>query len=560
MKKIKNNIQYYFNKLTGDGIDYPQQAAIGIFLGLIFVLSMTSGIIMYFAGMSSYWTIFLLGGICLVGGFINWLGQTIYKKILSHFLIVVILIILQYNLLQGYGIHDIAIITWPAVIFLCGLLFGSQMIPFVGVAVILLAIYTRFAPNAEHFIGASDTGDLMVMLVVLFAFSLAAWLLLRRNEYSLARLRKSEARAQTIFNSVNDAIFILDIKTGAILEVNDKVQEMFVYPRSEAVLLDFETISSGIPPYQQQDIRAWLQKASTLGPQIFEWQAKNKNGRVFWVDVNMKMADFGEQSLAVVSIRDITERKQAEMAIRSINIELERRVSVRTMALDATNKELEAFAYSVSHDLRAPLRTSTGFLNIILEDYQDKLDDQLRQYLVQIKDASVRMGQLINDLLDLSRINSTGLTRETFDFSALVHNIAANLQQQDSQRQVKFDISDNLWVNGDHKLIRIVMENLLGNAYKFTSQCDLAIIEVGAFEKEGERVYFVRDNGAGFNMAYVNKLFTPFQRLHQTQDFPGTGIGLATVQRVITRHRGRIWAEGVVNQGATFYFVLGDAG
>jgi light-regulated signal transduction histidine kinase (bacteriophytochrome) len=238
--------------------------------------------------------------------------------------------------------------------------------------------------------------------------------------------------------------------------------------------------------------------------------------------------------------------------------ELEQRVLERTAQLNAVNHELEAFAYSVSHDLRAPLRALDGFSAALLSQYQGQLDEQGQHYLDRIQAASGRMGQLINDLLNLSRITRREMSRQQVDLSSLAQEIAAELHTSNPQRQVEVVIADEMTVQGDAPLLRIVLENLMNNAWKFTGQQPQAHIEVGMTQQSGECVYFVRDNGAGFDMAYVNKLFAPFQRLHSMQEFPGTGIGLVTVQRIITRHGGRIWTEAAVNQGAAFYFTLGD--
>ncbi len=242
---------------------------------------------------------------------------------------------------------------------------------------------------------------------------------------------------------------------------------------------------------------------------------------------------------------------------------LARRVRERTAALEAANKELEAFSYSVSHDLRAPLRALNGFSQALLSQYGPQLDAQGRHYLERIQASAQRMGDLIDDLLTLSRITRREMTRQPVDLSALAREIAAELQAREPQRQAEFNIADGLTTEGDPHLLRIALENLLGNAWKFTGKREQTFIEFGKIERGragdslSPHTFFVRDNGAGFDMAYAGKLFAPFQRLHGLEEFPGTGIGLATVQRIVARHGGRVWAEAAVEQGATFYFTLG---
>jgi signal transduction histidine kinase len=236
--------------------------------------------------------------------------------------------------------------------------------------------------------------------------------------------------------------------------------------------------------------------------------------------------------------------------------ELEQRVIERTAQLENANKELEAFSYSVSHDLRAPLRSIDGFSQAILEDYSDKLDAEGQADLRRVRAATQRMGQLIDDMLDLSRVTRAKITREHVDLSALVRAVGAELQKAEPERRIDFTVADGLTVEGDSRLLRIALENLLRNAWKFTGKHPTAKIEFGFAQNNGNSAYFVRDDGAGFDMAYANKLFGAFQRLHAMTEFNGTGVGLATVQRIISRHGGRVWAEGEVEKGAIFYFTL----
>jgi len=234
-----------------------------------------------------------------------------------------------------------------------------------------------------------------------------------------------------------------------------------------------------------------------------------------------------------------------------------RRHELIERALHDTNRELESFSYSVSHDLRAPLRSIDGFSRAVLEEYEDKLDDRGRDYLRRVRAAAKRMAELIDDLLNLSRVTRREMRRETVDLSALASAVAAQLERSTQDRPVLFVVAPGRYAEGDEQLLRIVLDNLLGNAWKFTGRNASARVEVGATTLPGgERAFFVTDNGVGFDMAHADKLFGPFQRLHATHEFPGTGVGLATVQRVINRHGGRVWAEATLGHGATFYFTL----
>ncbi len=241
--------------------------------------------------------------------------------------------------------------------------------------------------------------------------------------------------------------------------------------------------------------------------------------------------------------------------LRKLNEQLERRVVERTAQLEAANKELEAFSYSVSHDLRAPLRSIDGFSRVLLDEHSATLNADGRDSLERVRRAAQRMGMLIDDLLKLARVTRVEPNREEVDLSMLGREIAVALQNQDPDRRAQIVVAPGLRAHADARLLRIALENLLGNAWKFTGQRKEARIELGMTTNSAP-VYFVRDNGAGFDMAYANKLFAPFQRLHSVEEFPGTGIGLATVQRIISKHGGRIWAESAVDKGTAFFFTL----
>ncbi len=284
-----------------------------------------------------------------------------------------------------------------------------------------------------------------------------------------------------------------------------------------------------------------------------------KDGSVLWVDLSSTMrrdAD-GKPAYLLTSLVDITARKKAEEEILKLNENLEAIVKVRTAQLLESNKELESFSYSVSHDLRAPLRALDGFSLAILEDYSDKLDAEGKKHLNRIREASQKMANLIDAMLTLSRVTKAALNLKQVDLSEIAGFILSDLGKFDPKRKVKWNIQPGIMLNADPVLIKNVMENLLVNAWKFTSKHPSAFIEVGTLKENGDAVYFVRDDGAGFDMNYATKLFGAFQRVHSSADFEGTGIGLATVHRIINKHGGRIWAEGKPEGGATFYFTLG---
>ena len=246
--------------------------------------------------------------------------------------------------------------------------------------------------------------------------------------------------------------------------------------------------------------------------------------------------------------------------VHKLNAELEQRVRDRTAELEAANQELEAFSYSVSHDLRAPLRAMDGFSMALLEDCAGKLDETAQDHLRRIRAGSQRMAELIDDLLNLSQVTRTEMRRERVDLTVMAEEIGAELRRLQPDREGNLVVAPALTADADARMLRLVLNNLLDNAWKFTSRRAQACIEVGARELDGQRVFFVRDNGAGFDMAYAGRLFGAFQRLHSTQEFEGTGIGLAIVQRIIHRHGGRVWAEGAVEQGAIVYFTVGKKG
>lgn len=264
-----------------------------------------------------------------------------------------------------------------------------------------------------------------------------------------------------------------------------------------------------------------------------------------------------EQQVLMEELNSRAGQMESEIYLRAMEIqEINRRLVAANRELETVNKELEAFSYSVSHDLRAPLRSIDGFSQALLEDYGDRLDGQAKDYLCRVRGAAQRMALLIDELLQLSRVTRAEFRRGPVNLSELAEVILADLQKEQRERKAEIRVAPGLVVDGDAALLRIVLENLLGNAWKFSSKRDCSRIQVESRVENGKTIFFVRDNGAGFDPAYSNHLFGAFQRLHRQDEFSGTGVGLATVQRIIQRHGGRIWAEGAVDKGATFYFLV----
>lgn len=384
----------------------------------------------------------------------------------------------------------------------------------------------------------------------------------RRAEQAL---RESEKRFRVLFENAGVGVAQGDTNTRRFLRVNQRYCDIVGYARHEMEGLDFAEITYPEDLPKNLELLEQL-KRGEIQEFTLEKRYLRKDGSLVWVLLTVSpLWNPGEPPSTHITVaRDITEQKRAEYALRyseaelrRLNSELERRVEERTAQLQLANSELEAFAYSVSHDLRAPLRAIDGFSRILLEDYADDFKPAARELLERVRSANHNMSQLVDALLGLSRMTRAAMYREQVDLTGLARSILESLQETSPERKAQFHIQEQVLAEGDPRLLRVVMENLLGNAWKFTSRQEQARIEFGTQTIAGEIIYFVRDNGAGFNPLYADKLFGPFQRLHRADEFEGTGIGLATVQRIVRRHGGRIWAESEPGKGATFYFVLG---
>lgn len=370
------------------------------------------------------------------------------------------------------------------------------------------------------------------------------------RQQALAREQQlaSLALKAAIFDHTNTTVFTLDTRR-VIVEWNASAEQLFGMARAR--VLGQPVARTILAPDGPAD---WDAILASQGAGTFTLIGEQGP---FEAEARTVTFEQDGQEVSTVFLNDVSEYKKAQARLLVFNAELEQRVAHRTRELRALNDELESFCHSVSHDLRAPLRGIGGFTEILARDHAGALDEKARGYLGRVQAATRRMDELIDDLLELSRVSREEMRREPVDLSAIARQVLAQLRQAEPQRQVETRVEDGLAAEGDARLLRIALENLLGNAWKFTSKTPGARIAFTAMPGEnGESGFAVADNGAGFDMRYARKLFAPFQRLHRTAEFPGTGIGLATVQRIVKRHGGRIVAQAEPGKGARFWFSL----
>jgi PAS domain S-box-containing protein len=342
---------------------------------------------------------------------------------------------------------------------------------------------------------------------------------------------------------------------GKISDVNEAAVRVTGVPRGKLIGSDFSNYFT-----EPEKAREGYQRVFSEGfVTDYPLTIRHAKGGLTDVLYNASVyTDSGGNVLGVfAAARDITARKRAEEEIRRLNQDLERRVAERTGELAAANRELEAFTYSVSHDLRAPLRQVDGFSQILLEEFGPQLEKAAQHHLQRIRDGTRQMGKLVDDLLNLSRVGRQEMSLRVTRLNPLIEEVLVQFEPQMQGRKIEWQIGELPSLECDPTLLKQVLANLLSNALKFTRPRERAVIEVGMSTQDGQAVIFVRDNGVGFSMKYVDKLFGVFQRLHRAEDFEGTGVGLATVQRIVHKHGGRVWAEGEPDNGATFYFTLG---
>jgi len=367
---------------------------------------------------------------------------------------------------------------------------------------------------------------------------------LRKQHESEEALAESEDRFRTIFDSINDAVFIHDIRTGTILNVNNTACDMYGYTREEFRKLGVQTISMGEAPYTHEDAIEWIKKTAAGQPQLFEWRAKHKSGRLFWVEVGMRSAVVGERERLLVVVRDITARKQAEEKLKQTVANLKR-----------SNTDLEQFAHIASHDLQEPLRMVSSYMELMKRRYEGKLDSDADDFIGFAVDGANRMQTLINDLLTYSRVGTRGKPLTPIGCTSVLEQVLMNLEVAIDESGAVVTHDPLPTVMADDSQLAQVFQNLIGNAIKFKGE-EPPRIHIAAERRGNEWVFSASDNGIGISPEFFERIFVIFQRLHSRDEYPGTGIGLAVCKKIIERHGGRMWVESDPGQGSTFYFTI----
>ncbi len=373
------------------------------------------------------------------------------------------------------------------------------------------------------------------------------------RQKALSALKESEERYRALFMNAHTVMFLVDPASGTIVDTNPAAEKFFGWKRDELIAKNVSELNTMSPA----QIRAEMRKAESGTEKQFNFKHRLASGEVVDVEVFSGPLELGGKKLLFSIIHDITARRMAEREVQDLTRTLELRVKRRTRELESANRELEAFSYSVSHDLRAPLRAITGFADMLAEESGPQMTSTSRHYLERIRINAQRMAALIDDLMRLARIARQDIHPQDLDLSALAGSILAEYAAKDPERRVDLSVEPGMRVKMDPALAEVFLGNLLSNAWKFTSRVPDARIRFFRQHPEDEEVYVLEDNGAGFDMAFADKLFNPFQRLHSSDEFEGTGIGLSLARRIIERHGGRIWAESKPGSGSAFHFTLG---
>jgi PAS domain S-box-containing protein len=472
-----------------------------------------------------------------------------------------------YLIFRNDGLRDTALLGLVVVIISAGLLTGRRGTVTFGImsliVVFVLAVMEFTGRINNKFSSFNSTGDYMAVSVALILITALQWAVITRLKENVRKaqtelaerrraedaLRSSEARYRLLVEQSPLGIAIIDHR-GYLDQLNPAACEMLGYEASELIGRDPLTLVD-LADHAQIE----TERPSLLAGQMLSMERlliRKDGSRLPVMGSTRQMPDGRYQYV----FQDISERKQAEEEVRALNEQLDKRVRERTAELEAANKELESFSYSVSHDLRAPLRAINGFSNLLISDYADKLTGEALMYLDKVKENANKMALLIDDLLTFSRLSRNPLKKRRVDLRGLVVQVIEELHAESAGREIKWQIGNLSPCQADPALLKQVYANLISNALKYTRPRPEPVIEIGSRKLRGQTVYFVRDNGVGFDMKYAGNLFGVFQRLHSEVEFEGTGIGLAIVQRIVNRHGGRIWVEAEVDKGATFYFTL----
>ncbi|HWP67850.1 MAG TPA: ATP-binding protein [Rectinemataceae bacterium] len=425
----------------------------------------------------------------------------------------------------------------------------------IGYAVhIFMLLAQLFLPN-QRWKAIIPAIAVPVLVLFPFAFLLICALFIDNEERlkNQRMLEESEARYKLLFQNNHTVMMLIDDTTGRIIDANPAAEAFYGWTRAELLSMHVSDINT----LTFDELKAELRLAKESNKTMFTFRHRRAFGDIRDVEVFSGPIEYFGKKVLYSIVHDATARIKAENEVRELNQTLEQRVEKRTRELEEANKELEAFAYSVSHDLRAPLRAIEGFSSLLDQETGKSISEEAAHYLERINSNAKKMSQLIDDLLRLSRISRKTVDFLTVDLSQLAKGIISEMRSQTPERQVEAFIQEGMSAFADKALLELALFNLLSNAWKFTSSVPKPSIRFACMDSGNERVYSVSDNGIGFDMAYAEKLFSPFQRLHSEKEYSGSGIGLSIVRRIVSRHGGRVWVDSVPNQGTTFYFTLG---